>query len=247
MLLVLTPLALALAAPAMPPVSIVKSGAGHSASAPEFPATKLEAVEAEVRRRAAAICAADPVTWGKFRYETQLAKDITAEVAKVRGYQREFRCGNQTPPKGQRAPDDWQPSPADEAEVTRIFAAYYGHRDRGEVAAAKALFEPNAPTKLSEPDVARVNASIGKGSRRIVAVTWYVNPAQADREGVFAALDFVGNYPAMHFYCGYLMLYRSAPGRYVIVREEQNMFAKTEQASDPAHLAELRATMCRDG
>ena len=147
----------------------------------------------------------------------------------------------------QPAPADWKASAADETDVRRAFHDYYTKRDQGAFQAAIAAFRQTArPESATWPEEMRAfTKKLGPGTRRVVAVTWYVNPPSAEQPGVYAALDFVGDYPAVHFYCGYLVFYRVAPGAYEIAREEQNIFHRSDTDANPDHLAQMRAAACR--
>ena len=142
---------------------------------------------------------------------------------------------------------DWKSTAADEADVRRIFESYYASRDSGEFKAALAMFNSKArPESAAWPDKIRLfNSALGAGKRRITGVTWYVNPPSAEVPGIYAAVDFVSDYPNVHFYCGYVVFYRLEPGSYEIVREEQNAFHRGDGDANPDHLAQMRAAACR--
>lgn len=234
-----------LASAASPAVTIVPKGSGYLATAAPFAATDSITVDAEMDRRASELCTGRMVRWGKFGSNATISKNAV-EVPKVTGYFKEFSCVIEQPRNGVAAPADWQPSPADDADVRSFFGRYYAKRDSGDFAAALAMFDPAQDLSLEADQQREFNAKLGSGRRRITNVTWYVNPEGAKQPGVYAALDFVGDYPSMHFYCGYLVLYRLAPGSYEITREEQNSFERAHEAPDPVQLAAMKAAACRD-
>lgn len=248
--MILSFLALAAWAPAstLPPISLAPAGAGYSASTPSFPGIFLSSVNEEVARRARSTCSGKGILWEEFKQTEKLGKQLGEGASTITDYRRDFRCVDATPATHVRAPDNWKPSSSDEVDVRRFFGSYYSLRDSGAASKAVALFDSNVvgdPKKWGS-DVAAFNLKLGQGKRRITGVTWYVNPAQAERAGVFAAIDFIGEYPSMHFYCGYLMLFRRGAGSYDILREEQNQFARSDDVPKPAQLAEMRAAMCRE-
>jgi hypothetical protein len=141
---------------------------------------------------------------------------------------------------------DWNATQADDADVRQVFSSYYAKRDAGDFAGASSMMSADTrPTESDHPRLREFNKALGKGTRRITGVTWYVNPASVPRLGAYAALDFVGQYELPHLYCGYLILYRQGSNVYEIVREEQNLVARSEEAMDPTQLEQMRAAMCR--
>jgi hypothetical protein len=146
------------------------------------------------------------------------------------------------------APSDWKPNAADEADVRRAFETYYARRDSGDFRAAWEMFEPGMLGSLASwSDQMRAsNMKLGRGTRRITGITWYVNPEAAAHPGIFAAVDFIGEFPAAYFYCGYVGFYRRGSGSYEITREEQNQFVHGDGQPDPTQLAQMRASMCRE-
>jgi len=231
----------------LPEISIKQFDDGYAAEVGSISKMQLNAIETEVARRATQICFGKDVAWGKFLIDEELGKNPGKEPAKVKSYRREFRCVATTQNSDALAPADWAATAADDADVRRFFDNYYARRDAGDTDAALAMFRPGMPDDAAgwAMDVRGFNKQLGAGKRRLVAVTWYVNPEAADRPGIYAALDFVGDYPSMHFYCGYIGLYRRGPGSYEIVREEQNLFERKEEATDAQQLATMRAEFCR--
>jgi hypothetical protein len=231
----------------LPEISVKQTDDVYAAEAAPFSKMQVDAIEAEVARRAAQICFGKDVAWGKFRIDEELGKNPGTEPVKVKSYRREFRCVVAAQNSDAPAPANWAATAADDADVRRFFDDYYARRDAGETDAALAMFRPGVQEDAASwaVGVRDFNKQLGAGKRRLVAVTWYVNPEAADRPGIYAALDFVGDYPSMHFYCGYIGLYRRGAGSYEIVREEQNVFERNEETPDAQQLATMRAGFCR--
>lgn len=233
----------------MPSISIIASGDGYAAEAPEFDGQFAEAVEREVASRAFDICAGKSVDWGKFRFDQQVGKKSETQPMTFKAYRREFKCVASANTDFIPAPADWVATDTDKADVRHIFETYYARRDAGDMTATLAMFQSGTigdPVSWSK-EVSQSNEQLGSGHRRITAISWEVNPEAASRPGVYAAIDFVGDYKAVHFYCGYLGLYRLGPGTYKIVHEEQNRFVRGKEQPDPQQLAQMRAAACREG
>lgn len=85
-------------------------------------------------------------------------------------------------------------------------------------------------------------ARAGKLIRRdIRKVTWYRDPPQA-APGVYAAVDFAGEYANTSLYCGYLVLSQQADGTFLVLREERNVIDKETAAKlQPGELEKFSA------
>lgn len=237
---------LAAAASSLPNITIAPAPRGFVARVIDFDGRKLAAVDAEIDRRARELCKDNEVRWGDFSATTALGKQLGAEPPIVRGYTREFACIVPQTVLYAPAPGDWKATAEDLTDAQRVFQSYYGRRDGGDFTSALKLFAPDVigDTGNWAKEMQDFNAKLGEGKRRITAVTWDVNPANAPHPGVYVSLDFVGDYPSMYFYCGYLALYRRGPGSYEIVHEEQNTFGRADGNGHPTQVAQMRAAMC---
>lgn len=238
---------LAVQAAAEPPrITVISRSSGYRAEATEFDPTQEAYVLAEIDRRAAKLCSERQVDWGKFGSVARIENDAAKGPPKVTGFFKEFRCVIAKEPVVASISSDWKASEDDDADVRRFLAIYYGKRDAGDFDGASAMFAADArPEKSTQDGLREFNRKLGSGSRLITGVTWYVNPASAPRLGAYAALDFKGEFTGVHFYCGYLVLYRLGPGSYEIVREEQNLFERSTEPVDPVQVDSMRAELCR--
>lgn len=231
-----------------PAVTIAPTANGFIAEVPTFDGRYQDQIDAEIDKRAAEICKGKTVRWGEFRSDIRIGKPTDPEPPRVSGFSRAFSCTTPIDRNFAAAPADWKPTPADEADVRRVFQTYYARRDAGDFRAARAMFSPETVAGDSSwpKQMAEFNEQVGTGTRRIARLTWYVNPDSAPHPGVYVAVDFVGAFPRTHFYCGYVVLFRAAPGTYEITREEQNRFDRNDEVVDPDQLAQMRAATCRD-
>lgn len=230
-----------------PDITIREIPGGYRAEAAPFEVTQEVYVNAEIDRRSSDLCGAKRVKWGKFGSLSRLERDPAKEPPKTSSFFKEFSCEVPTEPIVADISSDWKATTKDDADVRSFFATYYARRDSGDLDGAFAMFEPGTrPEESTKAGLLESNRKLGIGSRRITGVTWYVNPATAPRLGAYAALDFVGEYTGVHVYCGYLVLYRLGPGRYEIVREEQNMFQRGDGTADMAQVATMRSAFCRE-
>jgi hypothetical protein len=229
-----------------PLIKVGPTTEGYRADVASFDVSQEVYVNAEIARKAAALCDNKQIDWGKFGSEATVEKDPARGSSKISGFFKEFRCVIAQEPIVASISSDWKASGADDADVRRLFESYYARRDAGDFNGSSAMLSPDVrPDKSDYAGLSDFNRALGIGSRRLTGVTWYVNPASAPRLGAYAALDFVGQYTGAHLYCGYLMLYRQGPGTYEIIREEQNVFHRNAEPIDPAQLEQMRSAMCR--
>jgi hypothetical protein len=232
---------------ALPDIVVAPGPRGFIARVATFDARQQVAVDAEIDRRAAAMCKGSQVRWGQFSSTATLGKQPGTERVPMRGYTREFSCVLPQTASYAPAPADWKPSAADFSDALAVFNGYYAKRDSGDFAGAMRLF---APDMLGDPpnwsaEMSATNKKLGAGTRRVTGVSWYVNPDGAPHPGVYVAIDFIGEFPQAYFYCGYVALYRRGAGSYEITREEQNMFTHGDGTVDQSQIDQMRAGMCR--
>lgn len=237
----------AAAVPALPSITVSPTANGFVAKVETFDARYQPQLDAEIDRRAGELCAGKTVRWGEFKSDMKIERQLGSEPPQVSGFSRAFSCVKTVERTFAPAPSDWKPSVADEADVRQAFEAYYARRDAGDFLTARAMFAPEALAEDSSwsKQMAEFNKQVGTGTRRITGISWYVNPEGAPHPGIYAAVDFAGKFARTHFYCGYLVFFRTGAGTYEITREEQNHFDRGKEAADPVQLAQMRAVMCR--
>ena len=229
-----------------PPLKVSRTADGYRVEVASFDLSREAYVNGEVERKAAELCGDKQIDWGKFGSAAIIEKDPAKAAPKITGYYKEFQCAVGTEPAVSSIASDWKATESDDADVRRLFMSYYAKRDAGDFAGASSMMSADTrPTESDYPRLREFNTALGTGTRRITGVTWYVNPASAPRLGAYAALDFVGQYELPHLYCGYLILYRRGQSAYEIVREEQNLVRRSDEAIDPGQLEQMRAAMCR--
>ncbi len=214
---------------------------------PTVAAAELPALERDVTRDAQARCGAKRAVAGRFSYETKL--DRAGRPEAVTGYERHFTCVHSPASSPARVADDWRPTAEDREAASRVAASFFTAFDHGDSQAALAWVRPDAitPDVLAGDMAAFARTAAGLGNRTVDRLTWYVNPAAAPALGVYVALDYHGSYPGLDTYCGYLVLYREAPGRYRLTRQESGFLTKADTAkASPGQLPQLRAQLqCR--
>lgn len=229
-------------APGLPEIRIASVKADYYViTAPDFPASELRAFEDEGAARAAKLCKGKRLVWGDASFRRS-----GTDSGRVTGYRREFFCSVDDLTKFPPAPADWRATPADDSAARATFTGFYGDVDGGRLDAAYARFEAGAiPDQAGwSADASNLLKRLGPGSRRVTRVRWMVNPPGGGHPGVFAIVLFEGDYATTHYYCGMLAMYRRAPGKYEIVREDRSVFFKRGEHVTPEQLDELKAREC---
>ncbi|MTV38722.1 DUF4019 domain-containing protein [Duganella radicis] len=147
---------------------------------------------------------------------------------------------------GQDVSSQWRASSAQIERVESLSRLYFAAKDDARYQEAYAVL---TPSQHQQTPFARwsflaqdFNAQAGKLIQRdFKKITWYRNPPQAPA-GVYAAVDFSGEYANTSLYCGYLVLVEQPDGAFLILREEQNVVDKDTAAKlKPGELDGLRA------
>jgi hypothetical protein len=167
--------------------------------------------------------------------------------------EQEVSCTDDPPPPVAEAvaepvPADWRPTIEDERSVLALTNRYFALIDAGDAAAVHQLWvsSEQAATPLPEraASIEQFRREAGTpGQHRVAALTWYVNPDGAPRPGVYVAADYERSYAGLHLSCGYVVWYREGEGRYLLVREETGMVARSAGEMAPERLAEVRTLM----
>jgi hypothetical protein len=203
-------------------------------------------------QRALEICAGRYPQLGRYRFEG--TEQVTPGGGRTGSFsvEQELTCLDTPPPAAwpaeQPAPTDWQPSAADERQVTELTRRYFTLVDAGDAERVHQLWSAGnrAETPLPERAAAirefRLQAG-APGPHRIAGLSWYVNPAGAPRPGVYVAADYERSYAGLAVNCGYLVWFREPDGNYSLIREENNSTARQEREPMPDQVEELRALM----
>ncbi|TXI50613.1 MAG: DUF4019 domain-containing protein [Lysobacter sp.] len=132
--------------------------------------------------------------------------------------------------------------PAEEADrIQRLSAAYFEHLDGGEYAEAYALYTAELramiPFDAWRRDERRRRDAWGALRRRDrVAVTWYLDPPDSPRPGLYVAVDYVSDYAELAQHTEFLIWYRAKPGdAFELTRHEVNAVAKSEDGRGLPH------------
>jgi hypothetical protein len=165
-------------------------------------------------------------------------------VPVVSEFRHEFNCAASADNTHQPAPADWVASPTDDADAQRVALAFAAKRDAGDFDAAYAMFDPVALHDRAGMIAAlRKNNPTAGGSLRVTGIRWLVNKPDLPYPGAFILVSVIGDYPRLHFYCGYIALYRLGPGNYQVVQDLQS-FLPIDPSNTPEHIAAMKTQLC---
>ncbi len=136
---------------------------------------------------------------------------------------------------------EYVPSAADSAEIQRLSARYLEHVDRKEYDAAHAMFSDEmramAPLREWRTFMREEPRNWGKlEQREQTNVTWYNNPPDAPRPGLYVAVDYVSRYANLAQHTQFLVWYRERDGLpFALTRNETNAVDKASAAKGASH------------
>jgi Protein of unknown function (DUF4019) len=122
----------------------------------------------------------------------------------------------------------WVPSSQLEEQATTVATKYFKNFDAGKFDNAYAMlakvFQQNASREQFigyGEKVAR--DTVGLTSRTFTKITWTKDPSNGPFKGIFAAIDFIGEYVKAKRNCGYIVLYQAPKEEgFKVLRIENN-------------------------
>ncbi|WP_404339029.1 hypothetical protein AB2M62_07575 [Sphingomonas sp. MMS12-HWE2-04] len=205
---------LAFQAGALPPITLAPKPGGGKLHAENFPETQYDAVLAAMIAKGNAHCGKLKTRWGRFNNKMNT---LTLTSGKTENryafYDQAFTCFDPATDPYKAVAADWKPSDADKSDALIFAERHLAAMDRNDVAAAMAGFEPLL--ELSRADaVATIDDYRSRTKdqvRNFRPLVWVNNVDGAAHPGAYAYAPFDGARS-----CGFLLLYRAAPGKYQV-------------------------------
>ena len=142
-----------------------------------------------------------------------------------------------------------RPTDAQARKLVEQTYAYFAAKDEGRFADAYSTFStsqkqtvPFDGWKAQLENFYRVAGSVQ--GRKIQKITWYKDPPNT-QPGVYAAVDFTGQFPNLTLYCGYVAWRQQNDGALELVREEANSIAKSVAEKMPPELLQRARSQFR--
>ena len=187
------------------------------------------------------ICGARAARFGRYQFEH--SEPISPNAKKVPFLlKQEIQCveGASAPTTVVTDPK-WRPTPEQQRLVVELTERYFRLRDSGDYKQAGTLVAGTLPFKDWLAGAEKFNQLAGQvRHRKVEKVTWYKDPPGGPAPGVYAAIDFTGQFANIDIYCGYVVWHEAQDGMFRLLREEQNYISREMQQSLTAD--ELAAT-----
>lgn len=218
-----------IAAQAQPEISVKPvPGKGYQATVTPFPVDDLETIYDRLKLVAKGQCGKLTVRWGRFKYNTITEGNVRKHI----DFEQGFSCIDPATDPYKPVPAGWKATPQDDADALDFARRYMAVIDAVDVTRGLKMMEPilelDGATWRTQPDLLK---SRGTGSRSYRGPYWEANPDTASHPGAYATIIFRGSYSAMASHCGYLVIYREAPGRYLVSQQSMVVYDKAIVAS----------------
>ncbi|MEZ0226128.1 MAG: DUF4019 domain-containing protein [Alphaproteobacteria bacterium] len=148
----------------------------------------------------------------------------------------------------------WTPTAEQEAQAVAAANVYFAAIDGGKYAEAYAMNSDLMKRQVPEEVFTELKRSFhdAAGSlkkRDFLKITWTKDSARAPEPGVYAAIDFAGQFDKVDRSCGYVVMYQKPDGGSFTVMADQNNFItnadaeKLSAGKSPADLDKIWAVM----
>lgn len=199
--------------------------------------------QAYLAPRAEALCGALPMRLGHYSFDMQTPLDaVPGSLPSTLIFRQDVTCGESaasapapSTAAAQTTPD-LPPRDVLATQVSARTATYFAKTDSGDFRGAYELFDSDfaatiAESSWTESGRAREERNGGLELRRITNTTWYENPSDAPKPGLYVAVDYSATW-ANSFECGYVVWYRGADGTFGLVRHEQNFMPRSGMSAE---------------
>lgn len=207
----------------------------------------VDSGQMELMPKANEVCGARIASLGKFQFEFSEPFDAARGASKTLVLRQEIRCETgdtvTTSSAARSITPQLAPSASQDQRAESETLAYLLFRDSGKHREAYAMMSALQRETISfdqwSGSVSKFIAKAGDVvSRKIKKVTWYRDPPGV-LPGNYAAVDFLGAFKNIPYYCGYVV-WRDEPEGLRLIREETNIIdAKMVKTLAPEILESL--------
>ncbi len=223
---------------------------GYKISIVGFTGADQNVAQAMITPTVQRLCGSLTPQWGRFTLNAMIA-NRAGKPLKPGRFEQEIRCiaspiadaSGPTPP--------FEPTAADERLSRDTALKFLRLRDAGNAKASFAMLTASmqqTTDRVAWASNARNAPRMvgGDVARKIVNVTWYVDPPGVPA-GVYAAADFEGTSSMLAVHCGYVALLRQSNGEFLVTRtEEGRLRASDAKTMSAEQLQQTRvALQCR--
>ncbi|MCW3836898.1 hypothetical protein ACFQ1E_11510 [Sphingomonas canadensis] len=234
------------AAPAQDP-KITTQGAADGSftfTVGDFDAQRIDEIQDQLKVLAERRCGALSVRWGKFSYaknELVGGKQIVAD------YVQKAKCYDPATDPYQPVPADWQPTAEEEDGAITFAQSYIEAVLADDFATGLAMAEPGMELDTDTWDTGRQMLNgIGTGSFGIYDIGWAANPDGMPHPGAFALVHFRGDYSKVAVMCGWVVVYRAAPDKFLLTQQRFYVVTHAQERARGGFADGEMERLCRD-
>lgn len=240
--------ALCLGADSPPDIKVQASGSdAYVLTLTSAAITNVSAAQALLMPAAQKVCAGKTPQFGHYKFESKAPLSVTGNDTKTSFMiDQEIVCADSVPQVVNPSTTDpnWQPSNADHQAVIDTVTKYFAAKDSGNVAGSYALLDDGMGISLKEWKNSSDDFASQTGvavSHKVMKLTWYKDPQNAPKPGVYAAADFVDHYDKATN-CGYLSMYQEPDGSFLVIHEQDGLIPNQSNMTS-AQITESKAKL----
>jgi hypothetical protein len=190
----------------------------------------LAAAQQELLPEAKRICGDRLPRFGRYQFEHSEPVSPAAKQAPFL-LKQEIQCINEaSPPTTVVTSPNWRPTELEQGNILELTGRYFRFKDTGDYQQARQLLGPTLRFEDWLAATEKFNQQAGAvRHRKVEKVTWYKDPPNGPPPGIYAAVDFTGEFANIGIYCGYVVWYRGQDDMTRLLREEQNYISREVQ------------------
>lgn len=189
------------------------------------------------------VCSDQSMYFGK--YEFEMMEPLASPKPRTLILKQLIHCGDAPVEPAAPSTTQWRPTVEMEKAIELRTYTYFAWKDERNY---KQAYPYRAGGSLTfeewQSEAEKFNLVAGQVcSRKIKKITWYKDPPNGPGPGIYAVVDFAGQFANIDTYCGYVVWYQGPQdGSFRLTREEQNFIPKDlEQKMSRTDVARTRA------
>ena len=160
----------------------------------------------------------------------KMSEDIKSKQAKLNSAAAEPKTQSMQLTSSANKDPNWRPTDAQVELVKNTTQEFFASRDSNQTERAYRYLSERLKVMLPfgsyKQSIEAFNNQAGDPlGRQVHAITWYKDSPNG--LGLYAAVDFTGNFSKLALHCGYVVWHEQLDGTFLQVREENNIIDKT--------------------
>lgn len=212
-------------------------GGGHIFVLQTKTSHNVEGGRLELSREIKRICGAKPVHFGDFTFHVEHREGPFL-------FLQQISCVDVAAAPSMIVTDPtWRPTDVQQGIILELTRRYFRFKDTGDFGQVPQLLAPSLSFADWRAAAEKFSKQAGEVRyRKVEKVTWYKDPPNGPAPGVYAAVDFRGQFANVDIYCGFVVWHRGHDGIITgLLREEQNYISRDiQQRMAPNELTSRR-------